>query len=213
MRYVQAREDMVAQQIKARGITDQLVLRALSTVPRERFVPRWLRWRAYADRPLPIGSRQTISQPLMVASMTQALRLKGGERVLEVGTGSGYGAAVLAEICRNVHTLERIAALAARAARRLRWLKYANAHVICCDGSLGLPAHAPYDAIVVTASAPEVPDALKQQLKVGGRLVIPVGCDEDQQFLMRVTRTADAQFEEARLAAVLFVPLIGEQGW
>ena len=213
MRYVQAREDMVAQQIKARGITDQLVLRALSTVPRERFVPRWLRWRAYADRPLPIGSRQTISQPLMVASMTQALRLKGGERVLEVGTGSGYGAAVLAEICREVYTLERIAALAARAARRLRWLKYANAHVICCDGSLGLPAHAPYDAIVVTASAPEVPDALKQQLKVGGRLVIPVGCDEDQQFLMRVTRTADAEFEEARLAAVLFVPLIGEQGW
>jgi protein-L-isoaspartate(D-aspartate) O-methyltransferase len=213
VRYEQARKEMVIEQIETRGISDSSVLRALSTVPREHFVARWLRWRAYADTPLPIGSQQTISQPFMVASMTEALGLEGGERVLEIGTGSGYGAAVLAEISGEVYTLERIPELAEPAIQRLHRLGYANVHVVCCDGSLGLPAHAPYDAIVVTANAPEVPTALKRQLKVGGRLVIPVGGDEDQQFLRRVTRTDDDLFEDERLAAVRFVPLIGEQGW
>ena len=213
MRYDQARKDMVKQQIEGRGISDPLVLQAMSTVPRERFVPPWLRWRAYSDGPLPIGLQQTISQPFMVASMTAALNLEGGELVLEVGTGSGYAAAVLAEICAEVYTLERLSELAKRAERRLRELDYTNVQVICCDGSLGLPEHAPYDGITVTAGAPEVPQALKEQLKIGGRLVIPVGPDENVQYLLRVTRTAEDAFTEERLSAVRFVPLIGAQGW
>jgi protein-L-isoaspartate(D-aspartate) O-methyltransferase len=203
---------MVSTQIEARGITDPLVLQAMRDVPRERFVPASLAPLAYDDGPLAIGQGQTISQPYIVAAMTAAAGLKPGARVLEIGTGSGYGAAVLGRIAAEVYTVERIGALAKVAQGRLAKLGYANVHVREGDGSLGWSEHAPYDAILVTAAAPRVPEALLSQLAVGGRLVIPVGAARAQR-LVRVTRTQAHDYEYEDLESVAFVPLIGAEGW
>ena len=207
------REDMVENQIAARGIRSATVLGALRKVPREAFLPERLQEFAYEDSPLPIAAGQTISQPYIVALMTDALDLAGGERVLEIGTGSGYAAAVLAEIAAEVYTVERIGELAEKAASTLTALGCRNVHVVHGDGTLGWAAAAPYDAIIVAAGGPEVPESLKQQLKVGGRLVIPVGSDPRAQELVRVTRTSKDEFKSEDLADVRFVPLVGKEGW
>ena len=207
------RERMVTTQIEARGITEPLVLEAMRVVPRERFVPTALARFAYDDGPLPIGEGQTISQPYIVAVMTQAAGLKPGARALEIGTGSGYGAAVLSRIAAEVYTVERVGALAAEARDRLARLGYANVHVLEGDGTLGWGEHAPYDAIVVTAGGPLVPQALLSQLAVGGRLVMPVGPGARHQRLVRVTRTDTQEYRYEDLEEVAFVPLIGAEGW
>ena len=204
---------MVEQQVASRGVGSKLVLDAMRRVPRELFVPEPLRDLAYADGPLSIGEGQTISQPYIVALMVEALCLYGGEKVLEIGTGSGYAAAVLAEIASQVYTIERIGQLAQKAQTVLEEIGYDNIQVIEGDGTLGWPQQAPYDAIVVTAGGPEVPESLKNQLKAGGRLVIPVGADMYNQELLRVTRVSDSEFRSENLEYVRFVPLIGEEGW
>ncbi len=208
-----AREEMVRAHLAARGIRDPAVLDAMRTVPREAFLPTELVEFAYEDAPLPIAQGQTISQPYIVALMAEALALQPGDRVLEIGTGSGYAAAVLGRIAREVYTVERHAELAATAAARLRDAGFHNVVVQHGDGTLGLPAHAPYDAIVVAAGGPSVPPALCEQLAIGGRLVVPVGEDRDLQELVRVTRRADGGFDRETLGGVRFVPLIGVQGW
>ena len=208
-----ARVQMVERQLVRVGISDARVLAAMGKVPRHLFVPEHLADLAYEDQPLPIGCRQTISQPLVVALMTEALLLEGAERVLEVGTGSGYAAAVLGEAAAEVYTIERIKKLADRAEATLRTLGYQNVHVRCGDGTLGWPDHAPYDGIVVTAGGPNVPSALKEQLAVGGRLVMPVDKRWGIQSLVRLTRRSEQDFEIEDLGGVKFVPLIGEQGW
>ncbi|HET6599598.1 MAG TPA: protein-L-isoaspartate(D-aspartate) O-methyltransferase [Burkholderiaceae bacterium] len=207
------RIDMVAQQIAARGVRCPLVLEAMRAVPRERFVPEPLRDHAFDDAPLPIAEGQTISEPYIVALMIEALALQGGETVLEVGTGSGYAAAVLSRIAGQVYTIERIAGLADAAAARLAALGHANVQVLTGDGTVGWPAGAPFDAIVVTATGPVVPPALKAQLGIGGRLVMPVGRRRGFQELLQVTRVSEQEFRTESLAAVRFVPLLGEQGW
>jgi protein-L-isoaspartate(D-aspartate) O-methyltransferase len=207
------RRAMVRNQLQDRGISDSHVLNAMEKVRREAFVPADERNFAYSDGPLPIGHGQTISQPFIVALMTQALRLSGGERVLEIGTGSGYAAAVLAEIASEVFTIERIAELAEDAKQALQKEGCANVHVTCNDGTLGWEEHAPYDAIVATAAGPSVPQALKDQLKIGGRLVMPVGSQFCGQRLVRVTRVTQTEYQQEELDWVRFVPLIGEQGW
>ena len=202
-----AREEMVASQIEARGVRDPRSLAAMRKVPRHLFVPAAVAAEAYSDHPLPIGEGQTISQPYIVAFMTEAAGLRGGETVLEVGTGSGYQAAVLGEIAARVYTIEIVAALAERSAALLKRLGYANVSVRAGDGYLGWPEAAPFDAILVTAAAPRIPAPLKQQLKDGGRLVIPVG--DELQELMVVTRRGDL-FEEKHLLPVRFVPMTGK---
>ena len=211
----QQRKLMVDLQLKARGIRSAAVLRAMGRVHREAFVPRELRAMAYEDQPLDIGSGQTISQPLMVAMMTEALDLKGGEKVLEIGTGSGYAAAVLAEIAGEVFTIERHRRLAERAMAALAAEGYGNVHVVVGDGTRGLPEAAPFDGITVTAGGPRVPESLKAQLAVGGRMVIPVGSDRTYQELLVITRTGTGpdDFTEESLCPVRFVPLVGEEGW
>jgi protein-L-isoaspartate(D-aspartate) O-methyltransferase len=211
--YSSRRNLMVENHIAARGIHSQLVLDAMRVVPREAFVPQHLREYAYEDAPLPIGEEQTISQPYIVALMTDAMALKGGETVLEIGTGSGYAAAVLAHIAQEVFTVERIAKLAETAAALLSDLGYHNVHVRQGDGTRGWPDHAPYDAIVVTAGGPEVPESLRSQLKIGGRLVIPVGAEQRIQQLVRVTRISTEHYDTDNIADVRFVPLLGEEGW
>ncbi len=208
-----ARERMIRRHIEARGIRDPLVLAALRAVPREAFVPEHLADQAYDDVALPIGARQTISQPYIVALMIAALRLTPESRVLEVGTGSGYAAAVLGRIAREVYTAERNASLAACAERKLREQGLSNVHVVVGDGTLGLPEHAPYDAIVVAAGGPFVPPALLDQLRGGGRLVIPIGEEKASQRLVCVTRDAEGSTTMEHLCDVRFIPLIGEQGW
>jgi len=207
------RERMVATQIEARGITDPLVLAAMRAVPREQFVPAALARFAYEDRPLPIGEGQTISQPYIVAVMTQAAGLKPGARALEIGTGSGYGAAVLSRIAAEVYTVERVGLLAEEARDRLARLGYRTVHVLEGDGTLGWAEHAPYDAIVVTAAGPRVPGALLSQLAAGGRLIMPVGSGSHHQRLVRVTRTETQEYRYEDLEEVAFVPLIGAEGW
>ena len=204
---------MVDRQIKNRGVRDEAVLSAMRQVPRERFVPAAVAAFAYEDGALPIGEEQTISQPYVVALMTEALGLRPDDRVLEIGTGSGYAAAVLATIAAEVYTIERLEGLAESAGRRLAELGYANVHVRHGDGSLGWPEHAPYDAIVVTAGGPDVPTALLDQLAVGGRLVMPVGSKFRGQRLVRIERTGADSYERENLEGVVFVPLIGAQGW
>jgi protein-L-isoaspartate(D-aspartate) O-methyltransferase len=201
------RERMVRDQIEARGVRDPRTLAAMRRVPRHEFVPAEVAAGAYADHPLPIGHEQTISQPYIVAFMTEALGLRGGEKVLEVGTGSGYQAAVLAEIAREVHTIEIVEPLAARARADLARLGYANVHVRAGDGYKGWPEAAPFDAIIVTAAAPRLPEPLLAQLADGGRLVIPVG-EQDQQ-LMIVTRSGTT-FTRENVLPVRFVPMTGE---
>jgi protein-L-isoaspartate(D-aspartate) O-methyltransferase len=207
------RARMVEAHLTRRGITRSTTLDAFRSVPREAFVPEELVEFAYEDAPLPIGEGQTISQPYIVALMVEALDLHGGERVLEVGTGSGYAAAVLSRIAKDVYTVERVDALAHSAEERLRRLGYSNVHVLCGDGTLGWPAHAPYDAIAVAAGGPEIPKSLLAQLAPGGRLVMPVGPDPSGQTLVRVRRRSDTEYLREELGDVRFVPLIGEEGW
>lgn len=199
------REQMVRTQIEARGVRDPRVLDAMRRVPRERFVPAAVARDAYADSPLPIGQRQTISQPYIVAFMSEAARVEPEHVVLEIGTGSGYQAAVLGELAKHVYTIEVIADLAAGATAVLQDLGYDNVTVRHGDGYLGWPEHAPFDAIVVTAAPPEVPEALRQQLQVGGRMVVPVGTD--WQELMIIERTAEG-FDERSVLPVRFVPMV-----
>jgi len=208
-----ARRQMVAHQIVERGVRSEPVARAMREVPREAFMKEELREFAYSDSPLPIGEGQTISQPYIVAYMAEALELEGGERVLEVGTGSGYAAAVLSRIAAEVYTIERHESLARDAQAALTRLGYSNVHVVVGDGTKGLPAAAPYDAIVVAAGGPQVPAALREQLAIGGRLVMPIGDTPREQRLVRVRRTREEEYEEEDLLPVRFVPLIGEQGW
>ncbi|MGA7329459.1 MAG: protein-L-isoaspartate(D-aspartate) O-methyltransferase [Rhodomicrobium sp.] len=207
------REGMIVEQVIARGVHDPLVLEAMGRVPREIFVPEPLIDLSYSDSPLPIAAGQTISQPYIVALMVEALLLKGGEKVLEIGAGSGYAAAVLAEIAKDVYTVERIEELARSATANLTAADYANVHVLEADGTRGWAEHAPFDAILVSAGAPSIPEPLKQQLAIGGRLVIPVGADPRAQELIRITRKSQTEFDREDLADVRFVPLIGEQGW
>jgi protein-L-isoaspartate(D-aspartate) O-methyltransferase len=209
--FATARRRMVETQLQARGIRDPEVLRALGRVPRHLFVDEAFVDRAYGDSALPIGHGQTISQPLMVATMTEALQLEGSEKVLEIGTGSGYQTAVLAEIAERVFSVERVAALYRRARSLLDRLGYHRVVLRHGDGTLGWRDHAPYDAIVVTAGAPHVPAALRDQLAEGGRLVIPVG-DRQLQNLVRITRRRDGDRSET-LGGCVFVSLIGSDGW
>ena len=211
--FSELREGMVDYQIAARGVRSEKVLNAMRKVPREQFVPEGVREFAYEDSPLPIEAGQTISQPYIVAFMAEGLALEGGEKVLEIGAGSGYAAAVLAEIAGEVYTIERVEELATSAASTLAESGYDNVHVLHGDGTLGWQEHAPFDGIVVAAGGPEIPDSLKQQLKIGGRMVIPVGDNRQFQELLRVTRVSETKFETEDLAAVRFVPLIGAEGW
>jgi protein-L-isoaspartate(D-aspartate) O-methyltransferase len=209
--FAQLRRSMVDEQIRERGIGSPRLLEAMLAVPRHEFVPAEHISGAYADQPLPIDEGQTISQPFMVAAMTDALELIGSERVLEVGTGSGYQAALLSLLAAEVHTVETHASLAVAARRRLARLGYSNVHVYISDGTLGLPAAAPFDAIVVTAAAPRVPPPLIEQLAEGGRLVIPVG-QADQQELLQV-RKSGGKTTSRVLHYCRFVPLVGRYGW
>jgi len=210
--YSIARKRMVEKQITGRGIVDPRVVKAMQFVPRHFFVEEGLQDQAYSDFPLPIGHKQTISQPFIVAFMTEVLLLTGGERVLEIGTGSGYQAAVLAQIARQVYTIERISELARTARRALDKTGAYNVHIKVDDGTCGWVEQAPFDAIITTAGAPGVPEALKQQLAPGGRLVIPVG-DQGSQVLQRIIRLDENRYNEEALIDCRFVPLIGQHGW
>jgi protein-L-isoaspartate(D-aspartate) O-methyltransferase len=199
--------------IVRRGVRDPAVLAAMRKVPREHFVAPDRAHRAYDDTPLPIGEGQTISQPYIVAAMTEALQLRPCDRVLEIGTGSGYAAAVLGRIAAEVYTVECLERLAESAQCRLQELGFGNVHVRHGDGSLGWPEHAPYDAIVVTAGGPDVPRSLLRQMAVGGRLVMPVGPTTRSQRLVRIVRTGEETYDREWLEDVAFVPLIGAEGW
>ena len=207
------KERMLTDHLAGRGIRDGAVLKAMREVPRESFLPPEMEFAAYEDGPLPIQEGQTISQPYIVAYMIEALELGGSERVLEIGTGSGYAAAVLSLCAAEVFTVERLSYLARSAEKRLSELGYRNVKVHLGDGTLGWPEHAPYGGIVVTAGAPEVPDALLEQLAPGGRLVIPVGRTPHLQELVRVRRLAGGELRYEELCGVRFVPLIGAKGW
>lgn len=207
------REIMIREHLQGRGIRDRAVLNAMREVPREAFVDERIRDHAYEDHPLSINEGQTISQPYIVAYMTEALELRAGDRVLEIGTGSGYAAAVLSRVVTTVYSVERLDGLAQSARKRLELLGYTNIVVQQGDGTLGWPEHAPYDAIVVTAGAPDVPKPLLEQLAIGGRLVIPVGRSQDLQMLVRVRRVTEHEYRSEDLCGVRFVPLIGSEGW
>jgi protein-L-isoaspartate(D-aspartate) O-methyltransferase len=209
--YEGARRSMIETQLQRRGIDDAAVLAAMNAIPRHEFVPAEFRKRAYEDAPLPIGDGQTISQPYMVAAMTAALHLTGTERVLEIGAGCGYHAAVLASLVKIVITIEYRAELATACAARLSHLGYVNVHVHCGDGTLGLAELAPFDAILVAAGAPAPPPPLLAQLADGGRMVLPVGTLENQE-LQRIERSHDT-FRTTVLESCRFVPLIGAHGW
>ncbi len=205
------RHRMVAEQIVRRGIKDERLLEALREVPRHEFVPPEQQRSAYIDAPLPIGERQTISQPYIVALMTSLLSLTGDETVLEIGTGSGYQAAILTRLAKQVYTVERVERLAQEAEERLARLGYDNVQVVRRDGTGGLPEYAPYEAILVTAAAPRVPSPLENQLAEGGRLVIPVGGRLGQ--VLEIWRCEDDRMVSERVTPVAFVPLIGKHAW
>lgn len=211
MNFERARERMVEEQLVNRGISDLPVLAALSKVERHRFVAEALRVRAYDDKPLPIGERQTISQPYMVGLMTQALELRGHERVLEIGTGCGYQTAVLAELAATVYTVERLAVLAAAARATLDAFGYTNVVTRVGDGSLGWAEEGPFDAILVTAGSPQVPRPLVAQLGMGARLVFPIG-EEELQTLVRI-RKEEGGLREEHFGECRFVKLVGRYGW
>lgn len=211
MAYEYERKLMVEEQLKVRGIADIRVLEAMAAVPRHLFVDEHLEDKAYEDCALPIGEGQTISQPYMVASMTELLELKGDEKVLEIGTGSGYQSAVLSMLASEVYSIERIQTLASRARKVLDRLDYNNVHVIVSDGTLGLPDLSPFDGIIVTAGAPEIPQHYVEQLKIGGRLVIPVGSRYSQVLYQIKKKESDVSTKVS--TACVFVPLIGKNGW
>jgi protein-L-isoaspartate(D-aspartate) O-methyltransferase len=202
---------MVSTQIRARGIRDPRVLEAMTNVPRHLFVGEALQDQAYGDFPLPIGEGQTISQPYIVAEMTQALELTKDDRVLEIGTGSGYQTAILAELAYRVYTIERIRTLFINVRKRLDELKYHNVVAKCFDGTLGWPEESPFEAIIVTAGAPKVPDAFVEQLSMGGRLIIPVG-DRFSQKLLKIVKQEDG-IRQVDLGGCRFVKLVGNHGW
>ena len=207
-----ARRRMVDEQLRGNGILDGKVLEAMLRVPRHLFVESALAAQAYSDTPLPIGEKQTISHPYIVAFMTEALALVGRESVLEIGSGSGYQAAVLSCLTRRVYTIERHVSLAKRARRVLDDIGCSNVQLKLGDGTLGWPEMGPFDGIIVTAGAPVLPQKLKEQLTIGGRLVVPVG-DKAQQVLLRITRTSDDSYTEERFHGCRFVPLVGAEGW
>ena len=209
--YVQARERMVQEQLVSRGINDPRVLRAMAKVPRHLFLENELWDRAYEDHPLPIGENQTISQPYMVALLAEALELKGTERVLEVGTGSGYLAAVLSELCAEVFSIEMVPALALKARTLLNSLGYKNVSVLVGDGTLGWEEHSPYDAVVISAAAPCIPRPLIEQLKIPGYLVFPMG-EKELQTLVRIRKDRDG-IQEEYFGECQFVKLTGKYGW
>jgi protein-L-isoaspartate(D-aspartate) O-methyltransferase len=209
--YPRLRERMVVEQLEARGIRDRRVLAAMRRVPRHLFVEEALAPQSYGDYPLPIGEKQTISQPFIVAQMTEALDLTGSEKVLEVGTGSAYQTAILAELADKVYSVERVRSLYQRARKTLEQLRYYNVALRLSDGSLGWQEEAPFEAVIVTAGAPDVPEALVKQLADGGRLVIPVG-DRYNQSLLRVVKHGD-RLDTEDLGACRFVPLVGSQAW
>ncbi len=209
--YSHERKRMVDQQMVSRGIHDERVLEAMLAIPRHEFVPQDQVHRAYIDAPLPIGNHQTISQPYIVALMTEFLNLKGDETVLEIGTGSGYQAAILGQLAKKVYSIERIPELAERSRSLLLSLQLENIEVVVGDGSYGLPEHAPYQAIIVTAAAPEVPKPLEDQLSDGGRLVAPVGGRMGQ--VLELWRREGKKLVCEKLTPVAFVPLIGEHAW
>ncbi|MCV9938956.1 protein-L-isoaspartate(D-aspartate) O-methyltransferase [Boseaceae bacterium BT-24-1] len=211
--FTRARQRMVEQQLAGRGIRDRKVLDAMRLVPREAFIAVQLAAFAYQDGPIPIGEGQTISQPYVVALMLEAAAIAAQDEVLEIGAGSGYVVALLSRMARKVFAIERHAILAAQATKRLQQLGCDNAEILCADGTEGLPAEAPFDAIIVSAGSPDIPGALKQQLAVGGRLLIPVECSGYGQVLTKLTRQAEGTFASERLAPVSFVPLIGRHGW
>ena len=212
MNYDIARRKMVETQIIDRGITDEKVIETMSKIPRHIFVEEAMAGQAYCDSPLPIGERQTISQPYIVALMTELLQLTGSEKVLELGTGSGYQTAILATIAKKVYTIERIRPLALRARKALDRLGLLNVNIKIGDGTEGWASEAPFDAIIVTAGAPEVPETLLTQLSVGGRLVIPVG-NQFQQIMVRITKLEDDSFFRENSIGCRFVRLIGKHGW
>jgi protein-L-isoaspartate(D-aspartate) O-methyltransferase len=207
------REEMVRRQIEGRGIRNPHLLGAMREVPREAFVPEHLAAHAYEDSPLPIEADQTISQPYIVALMIEAAEVAPGGKVLEIGAGSGYAAAVMGRIAREVIAIERHGELAALAAGRMKRLGYDNVRIVQGDGSAGLPDEAPFEAILAAASGSHVPDALKRQLAIGGTLVMPIGEPGAVQVLVKVRRTGADSFVEENLGAVRFVPLIGAEGW
>jgi len=209
--FARQRARMVEEQLRNRGIRDERVLAAMARVPREPFVDPHYQQQAYDDNPLPIGEGQTISQPFMVATMVEALQVEPSNRVLEVGGGTGYGAAILAELAAEVWTVERIAVLANRARDILQRLGYSTVHVVCADGSLGLPERAPFDRILVAASAPQAPPSLIDQLAIGGRLVVPVGNRIEQQ--LQVIRKTEEGVVASPYVLCSFVPLLGVEGW
>lgn len=210
-RFAELRRGMVETQIRRRGIKDPRVLAAMLEIPREQFVPEAHRYEAYRDYPLPIGFGQTISQPFTVAYMLQALNLVGSEKALEIGTGSGYAAAVLSRLVQVVHTVERIPELAQQAKLQLDHLGYENVYVHVANGTLGLSEHAPFDAIVVTAGAKDLPDPYSEQLAEGGRILIPIGASGSQS-MWRFTKQGGKLMRE-NLGGFAFVPLIGRHGW
>ncbi|OEU76090.1 MAG: protein-L-isoaspartate O-methyltransferase [Desulfuromonadales bacterium C00003093] len=212
MDYSIARRRMVEQQIIAREVEDPRVIDAMLQVPRHLFVESGLQSHAYSDASLPIGEKQTISQPYMVAAMTAALELRGGERILEIGTGSGYQTAILSLLVKRVYSIERIPLLAGRARKVLDQLCLSNVNIKVADGTIGWQDQAPFDGILVAAGAPDIPNEYLAQLETGGRLVLPVG-DRHQQILMRVTRLEDGSLKREQLMGCRFVPLIGEQAW
>jgi protein-L-isoaspartate(D-aspartate) O-methyltransferase len=211
LKYQRLREEMVRQQIEARGITDRAVLEAMRKVPRHIFVSEALRDQAYGDFPLPIGEQQTISQPYIVAEMTQALQLSGEDRVLEIGTGSGYQAAILAEIAYRVYTIERIRALYLQVRRLFDELRLFNVVTRYGDGSKGWEEESPFDAIIITAGTPQIPATLVQQLAMGGRLVAPVGNAHSQDLIKLVKERTGVR--QSNLGGCRFVKLVGEHGW
>ncbi len=198
-------------ELRGKGISDMAVLRALDLVPRHQFVPTGVRHRAYEDAPLPIGNGQTISQPWVHATYLQTLHLSGSEQVLEIGTGSGYQTALLAQLCRHVYSVERIRPLLETARDAITACGIANVSLLCGDGTVGWPEYAPYDAILVSAGSPDVPQPLLDQLAAGGRLMVPVGGRDDQR-LMEITRSGD-EFQSREVSDVRFVPLVGKHGW
>jgi protein-L-isoaspartate(D-aspartate) O-methyltransferase len=208
------RERMIQHLREHYRIRDERVLEAMRRVPRHLFVPEALKAQAYKDNALPIAGKQTISQPFIVARMTELLELQPSSRVLEIGAGSGYQTAILAQLARSVYAIERVPLLAAEAQERLRALRIGNVSLRVADGTLGWDVYAPFDAVLVAAGSPEIPEPLLRQLKIGGKLVLPVGQDPQQpQRLIRVTRAAENKFQTEDHGACAFVPLIGEHGW